>query len=93
MIVVMNVNITGGQVVYSRAGRDAGRMFIVTEVADLNYVLIADGDLRKIEKPKKKKIRHLEVTDIVIEQLSEKLKKGLRINNSEIRKALNSVRT
>ena len=48
-----------GQVVRSRAGRDKNRFFIVVMIRDEDYVYIADGDLRKIEKSKLKKIKHL----------------------------------
>ena len=47
--------------VLSRAGRDAGRYFAVLDVAD-GYATIADGDLRKLDKPKHKKIIHLGAT-------------------------------
>jgi LSU ribosomal protein L14E len=43
-----------GRIVKSKAGRDKDRIFIIVGVADEKHVLIADGDLRKIEKPKKK---------------------------------------
>lgn len=82
------MDITLGQVVYSKAGRDSGRKFIVIGLVDEVNVLIADGDLRRIEKPKRKKLRHLELTEEVIEGLCEKLKNKLKITNSEIRKAL-----
>ena len=48
-----------GDLVISKSGRDKGRMFVVTKVENENYVFIADGDLRKTEKPKFKKIKHL----------------------------------
>lgn len=77
-----------GQVVYSKAGRDAGKKFIVVDVIDELYVLISDGDLRRIEKPKKKKIKHLKLSEEVIENISDKLIKKMKVTNSEIRKAL-----
>lgn len=43
-----------GQVVYSIAGRDGGRVFVVVGIIDDKHVLISDGDLRRIEKAKKK---------------------------------------
>ena len=52
-----------GAIVRSKAGRDKFRYFVVIEVIDNNYCLIADGDLRKIEAPKKKKISHLAFTN------------------------------
>lgn len=83
----MDVNILG-QLVYSKAGRDAGRKFIIVDDIDVTYVAIADGDLRRIEKPKKKKIKHLELTGVVVDFISEKLKQKVKVTNSEIRKAL-----
>jgi large subunit ribosomal protein L14e len=80
-----------GHVVYSKAGRDSGRRFVVVKVIDEMYVLISDGGLRKIEKPKKKKIKHLELTGEFIVQLAEKLNKNLKVTNSEIKKALSVI--
>ena len=48
-------HLTVGSVAMSAAGRDSGRAFVVLGEADNDYVLIADGKLRKLEKPKKKK--------------------------------------
>lgn len=48
-----------GDVVLSLAGRDKGRKLAVVDALDKDYVLVVDGDLRKIEKPKRKKIIHL----------------------------------
>ena len=48
-----------GQFVKSRAGRDKGNVYIVTKIIDDKYVEVVDGDLRKLEKPKKKKVMHL----------------------------------
>lgn len=77
-----------GQVVYSKAGRDAGRKFVIVGIIDSAYVLIADGNLRKIEKPKKKKRKHLEMTDEVIKSIGSKLLNGQKVTNADIRKAL-----
>ncbi len=51
-----------GRIVRSKAGRDSGRLFLVIGVFDEEHLLIADGELRKVEKPKKKKRRHLAPT-------------------------------
>lgn len=77
-----------GQVVVSKAGRDAGRKFVVVSIVNDLYLEIADGDLRKIEKPKKKKLKHIRTTDHVIEQIRHKLENNVRVSNAEIRKAL-----
>ncbi|MDD3840356.1 MAG: hypothetical protein PHP06_07245 [Clostridia bacterium] len=54
-----NDKIKIGQLVLSKAGRDKGRYFLIWDIVDQDYVKIVDGDLRKIKKPKKKKIKHL----------------------------------
>jgi large subunit ribosomal protein L14e len=76
------LNLSLGEVVFSKAGRDSGRKFVITGIVDTNYVFISDGDLRRIDKPKKKKIKHLELTGIVVDSLSEKLKNNLKVTNS-----------
>ncbi len=84
-------DVTVGQYVRSKAGRDRDRVFIVTQVVDEKYVLIADGDLRRIEKPKKKKIRHLAVLAQVSETLKEKLSGDGKINNALVRREIEKL--
>lgn len=48
-----------GRVVLSRQGRDAGRCFVVIQVVDEQFVMMADGLTRKLDHLKKKKIKHL----------------------------------
>ncbi|MGI6522772.1 MAG: RNA-binding protein [Christensenellales bacterium] len=73
-----------GSVVFSRAGRDAGRFFIVIEIVDDNYVMIADGDIRRLSKPKKKKIKHLKATGDINQKIKEKLLEKKIIYDAEI---------
>ena len=65
--------LTVGQVVKSRAGRDNGKIFLILEVIDEQYVHIVDGDLRKLNNPKKKKVKHLTIYNTVIIGFQEKL--------------------
>lgn len=71
-----------GQVVRSLAGRDKDRYFLVLEVVDKTYVLLVDGKLRKLAKPKKKKIQHVQIRKQWVDLDQEGL------NDSKIRKAL-----
>ena len=48
-----------GAIVLSRAGRDRNRAFVIMDVIDSDYVLLVDGRLRTLDRPKKKKRRHL----------------------------------
>lgn len=84
-------NVELGQLVISKAGRDKGRKFIVLGIIDKNHVYISDGDLRKVEKPKKKKLKHLKITDFIADTLRGKLNKNKCVENFEVRNFLNSL--
>ncbi|MEI8217076.1 MAG: KOW domain-containing RNA-binding protein [Eubacteriales bacterium] len=77
-----------GQIVSSKAGRDKDKVFAVVEIIDDKYVFIADGDLRKIENPKKKKVKHLQKYNTINEELKRKLETGSKIENIELQKDL-----
>lgn len=81
-------DIVVGQLVKSKSGRDSGRLFLVYQVLDDEYLLIVDGDIRRLDKPKKKKIKHLIVYHTVVKELKEKMEGEGRLNNSYIRKLL-----
>lgn len=50
-----------GQLVRSKAGRDAGRYFLVVGVKSPTFVAVSDGRFRPIARPKLKNVRHLEI--------------------------------
>jgi len=54
----MSVEVSVGDLVVSRAGRDKGRPFVVLR-AEEGFVYLVDGDLRRLSKPKKKKRMHV----------------------------------
>lgn len=77
-----------GQIVKSKAGRDRGRVMMILEIVDENYVLAVDGDTRRLDKAKKKKIKHLIVYNIVLKEVRQQLLSGGKVNNAFIRKEL-----
>ena len=48
------------RIVRSLVGRDKGRLFLVVGVTNQGELLLADGKIRKVETPKKKKEKHTE---------------------------------
>lgn len=76
-----------GSVVISKAGRDKGRCFIVVAVEG-EYFYLCDGDLRKSDSPKKKKAKHVAVTNTVCDYIGDKIKEKNKVTNTEIRRAL-----
>ena len=88
----LNCGIDIGDVVLSIAGRDKNEYFIITKV-EKNYVYLVDGDIRKIENPKKKKIKHVELTDFSDSTIAERIRNNNKITNQDIRKSLkNSIK-
>ena len=55
-----------GTVVKSRAGRDKEGWFVVLEM-DGDFAIIADGKSRPTGRPKRKRKKHLMVTNTVLE--------------------------
>lgn len=80
-----------GQFVVSSAGRDRGRFYLVTEVTGDRYVMVADGEIRRVESPKKKNVKHLCVLPKVHEGIAGKLGSGMKITNAEVRRAISEA--
>lgn len=87
----MDENSLLGKVVNSKAGRDMHRKFIIVSILDNEYVYISDGDLRKIEKPKKKKVKHLNFTDTVAKEIRDLILSKEEVTNSKIKIFLQSA--
>jgi ribosomal protein L14E/L6E/L27E len=76
-------------VVVSRNGRDAGKRFFIVGVEDGEYALLADGRVRRIEKPKRKKQKHVKLESRGTDgRTAVKLRTGEKVTNSELRKAI-----
>ncbi|MDR1532845.1 MAG: RNA-binding protein [Clostridiales bacterium] len=70
----------------SKRGRDQRKFFVVIGTAG-EYAFIADGDSRRLAKPKKKKFKHLQPTNSFAEELLPKLNNG-QLLDADIRKVL-----
>ena len=81
-----------GRVVRSKAGRDEGKYFVVIALDGDEFALVADGDRRGVEKPKRKRLKHLFVTEETISGLQLKLEAGESVENHELRKGLAAYR-
>lgn len=88
----MNCPIEVGRVVFSKAGRDKGKYFIIVDIIDEQYVKISDGDLRRLSDPKKKKVKHLELKPEILEGIQDKLSNGKKVFDAELRSALRALR-
>ncbi|SHK47916.1 hypothetical protein SAMN02745248_02635 [Hathewaya proteolytica DSM 3090] len=80
-----------GQIVYSKAGRDQGEYYIVVGLLNEDYVYICNGRTRRIEKPKKKKCKHLVFTGTYSEEIKEAILNGNCISNSKVKNSLDCL--
>lgn len=83
------MEIDKSSLVVSKAGRDQGQVFYVID-ADEQYVYLADGKSRRLEKPKRKKRKHIEQIPRTESRIAEKIRNGEKVLNSELRKELAS---
>lgn len=81
-----------GQIVKSKSGRDKGRLFIIYEIVDDQYVRLVDGDLRKLENPKLKKVKHLTKYNTVVVEIKEKLDSDIELKDAHIRRILSDYK-
>ncbi|MCD8308699.1 MAG: KOW domain-containing RNA-binding protein [Clostridia bacterium] len=77
-----------GGVCKSTQGRDAGKYYLIKEVLPKGYVLVADGDGKKLAAPKKKSIKHLHLLPERVDTIGDKLLSGARVFDSEVYSAL-----
>lgn len=83
----MNGSLKVGQYVRALAGRDRQKVFIVVGT-DGEYAYIADGKTRKIEAPKKKKVKHLQKFNRISEEVRDRSENGKELSNPLIRSEL-----
>ena len=82
-----NSDITVSNVVVSRAGRDQGEWFYVID-ADPVYLFLANGKDRTMEKPKRKKRKHVQKVLRSETRVAGKILSGDKVLNGELRRDL-----
>ena len=82
--------IATADVVSSTAGRDQGELFYVLETDD-QFVTLVNGRNRPVEKPKRKKRKHVEKVLRSETRVAEKLRSGDKVLNGELRIDLASL--
>lgn len=80
-----------GRLVCSMQGRDSGRFYLVVGSVSETRLLLADGEVRKVENPKIKNVKHLKFYDMIAEEVFAKFTNGKRFNNVDVRKELKSL--
>ena len=74
-------------VVVSTAGRDAGELFYVIGEDSL-YLTLANGKDRPLDRPKRKKRKHVQKVLRSETRVADKLRQGDKVLNGELRRDL-----
>ncbi|SHH71736.1 hypothetical protein SAMN02745823_00712 [Sporobacter termitidis DSM 10068] len=81
------MDIERSDIVVALCGRDKGKIFFVVGMEEI-YALLCDGKSRRIDKPKRKKLKHVRFESKSDCRTAAKIKNGDKVTNSEVRKAL-----
>lgn len=77
-----------GQLVKVLKGRDAGAVYVIVQIVDDKFVLIADGNKRKFDQPKRKNTQHLELQPMISSEVVQSLQDSGRVTNAKLRHAV-----
>ena len=84
------MEISKSDIVLSQAGHDKGMLFFVIDT-DGVYVSLVNGKERKIETPKRKKIKHVRLVLRPDSSIAGKICSGEKLLNSELRRELAKI--
>ena len=76
-----------GMLAISKDGHDKVCRYVVLNIEG-NKAYVVNGENRSIDRPKEKKLKHLQPVNKVPEILQEKLTQGKQWTNEEIKRAL-----
>ena len=74
-----------GMLAWSRAGHDKDKLYVIIKTEG-EYVYLSDGRLKPVERPKKKKWKHIQVRKARPEELCRLTEETIK--NEEIRKVI-----
>ena len=80
-------NIYISDVVVSTAGRDQGSLYYVISTDEM-FLMLVNGKDRPLDKPKRKKLRHVQKVLRSETRVAAKLASGDKVLNSELRRDL-----
>ena len=80
-------NIDISDVVVSTADRDQGQFYYVISTED-QFLMLVNGKDRTLDKPKHKKLRHVQKVLRSETRVADKIRSGDKVLNSELRRDL-----
>lgn len=76
----------------SIAGHDKGKLYIIIEGTETagkdDFVYLTDGELKPLDKPKKKRTKHVQVIKTCDPMIDSLIRDGQEIRNEDIKRAI-----
>lgn len=77
-----------GKFATSKAGHDKKKLYVITAAED-DFVYLCDGHLKPMEKPKKKRKKHIQIINATVEEpLYSSLCRKETVRNEDIKYAI-----
>lgn len=76
----------------SKAGHDKGKLYIIIEgtqeTGSEDFVYVSDGELKSLEKPKRKSVKHIQIIKSCDDKIDTLIQRGQAIRNEDIKRAI-----
>lgn len=76
-----------GSFVSSKAGHDKGQIYIIIRETE-EYIYLSDGNIRPLDKLKRKNKKHVQPINFLNESITQKLNRQETVRNEEIKRAI-----
>lgn len=77
-----------GRIVQITKGREQNQHAVIINKINDRYVLLADGEKRKYDRPKRKSVNHIKLTPFISNEVKKSLLETNRVSNGKLRFAL-----
>lgn len=76
-----------GMFARSLAGHDQDKLYVIISVQD-EYIYLVDGKIRTLDRPKKKKRKHVQIDCHISEIIEQKISSGDKLRDEDIKRAI-----
>ena len=74
----------------SIAGHDHNNIYVIID-ADDEYVYLVDGKIRKVNNPKKKKLKHVQLIKRPDDTIACRINNNVALSNEDIKYAIKNI--
>ena len=80
-----------GKFATSKAGHDRDQIYVIVDAED-DFVYLCDGRLKPLQKPKKKRLKHIQIINTTVEtSLLNRLINKEAVRDEEIKYAIKNI--